>query len=427
MRTVVVSAALVLSVISVTQARLEPPITRAVVAAGQAAPGGGVFEHFTVESLPVIAPVNDEGRVAFFATLLRGRFEEGIFVTAGTRIVKVAATGDPVAGGGTISGFGRHPVPSLNRRGAVAFAAAVAGGRTVEGIFVSAEGRRRAVALAGGAAAGIPAGTFASLDAPALADDGSVAFLATVRRGREAVEAVYVARGGSIRKIVAQGDPAPSGGTFTAFGPPAITNAGAVAFSAIVDGADVAGGVFVADRTAVRLLVGAGEDLPGGGIFAKFSERVAVNDAGAVAFTAIVKGGTTDAAIFVHEGGRLRKVVALGDAAPGGGAFSYLGLFPAVDGSGHVAFVASTDGGSTPIGVFVARASGIDRAVGLGDALPGGATLRSFGLYPAVSMSPSGTLAFATAAPAGGEGDGVAGIFVVVPAGRTRGSVPARR
>jgi hypothetical protein len=417
MRLILVSAVLALSVVAVPDARPEAPVARAVVSAGRPAPGGGAFEHFTVESLPVVAPVNDEGRVAFFATLLRGRYEEGIFATAGTRIAKVAATGDPVAGGGTISGFGRHPVPSLNARGAVAFAAAVAGGRTVEGIFVSAEGRRRTVAVAGGAAPGIAAGTFAGVDAPALADDGSVAFLATVRRGRETVEAIYVASAGRLRKIVAQGDAAPSGGTFAAFGPPAVTNRGGIAFTAVIEGPGVVGGVFMADGSGVRMLVGAGDDVPTGGIFAKFSERLAVNDTGAVAFTAIVKGGPAAAAIFVHEGARLRKIAALGDAAPGGGSFSYLGLWPALDRSGHVAFIASTDGGATPIGVFIARASGLERVVGTGDALPGRGTLRSFGLYPVVSMSPNGSLAFATAAPAGGEGDAVEGIFVVAPAG----------
>jgi hypothetical protein len=417
MRSVLVSAALALSVVAVPHARPDGTSTRIAVSAGQPAPGGGTFEHFTVELLPVIAPVNDAGRVAFFATLLRGRFDEGIFVTSGARIVKIAATGDPVTGGGSLSGFGRHPVPSLNRRGAVAFAAAVAGGRTVEGIFVSVDGRVRTVAVAGSAAAGIPAGTLASVDAPALADDGTVAFLATVRRGRETVEAIYVSRGSRVEKLVAQGDAAPSGGVFSAFGPPAITNRGAVAFSAVVDGPGVPGGVFVAERRGVRMLVGAGDDVPGGGIFSKFSERVAVNDAGAVAFTTVVKGGPAGGAIFVHESDRLRRVVALGDAVPGGGAFSYLGLWPALDAAGQVAFVASIDGGPAPIGVFVGRASGIERVLGIGDALPGSATLRSFGLYPAVAMSPNGTLAFATAAPPDAEGGAVAGIVIVVPAG----------
>src|SRR5204862_1622642 len=187
-------------------------------------------------------------------------------------------------GGGTFSGFGRHPVPSLNAAGAVAFAAAVTGGRTVEGVFVSERGKLRAVAVAGAAAPGVPSATFASLDAPALSDRGDVAFLATLRRGRETAEAIYLARGGALRKVVAQGDPAPAGGTFAAFGVPALNGKGAVAFSAVVEGRAVPGGVFVVEGERIRMLVGAGDDMPGEGMFAKFSDRLSINEAGTIAF-----------------------------------------------------------------------------------------------------------------------------------------------
>ena len=138
----------------------------AVAVSGQPAPGGGTFEHFSVESLPIVAPVNGKGQVAFFATLLRGAASEGIFLATGARVARVALEGDPAPGGGTISGFGRHPIPALNESGAVAFAAAVAGGRTVEGIFIAARGKLQAVAVAGAVAPGIPSGTFANVDSP---------------------------------------------------------------------------------------------------------------------------------------------------------------------------------------------------------------------------------------------------------------------
>ena len=51
----------------------EPPAIRRVVVTGQPAPGGGAFDRFSVESLPIVAPVNDKGQVAFFATVVRGR------------------------------------------------------------------------------------------------------------------------------------------------------------------------------------------------------------------------------------------------------------------------------------------------------------------------------------------------------------------
>src|SRR3989442_1123951 len=227
---------------------------RQVAVAGQAAPGGGSFEHFSIEWLPVVAPVNDRGQVAFFATLLRSAASEGIFLASGSSITKIAVDGDRAPGGGTLSGFGKHPIPALNAHGSVAFAAAVAGGTTVEGIFLSSRGRLRSVAVAGGPAPGIASGTFAVLDAPALNDRDYVAFLASVRRGREQVEAIYLLAGRALTEVVAQGDPAPAGGTFAGFCPPALNGQGTVAFAAVVEGRAAPGGVFVADTSGVRML-----------------------------------------------------------------------------------------------------------------------------------------------------------------------------
>src|SRR5262249_32880207 len=146
---------------------------------------------------------------------------------------------DRAPGGGTLSGLGRHPIPSINAASAVAFAAAVTGGRAVEGIFGSSRGALRAGATAGEPAPGIVSGTFGNLDVPAVDARGRRAFLATVRRGRETVEAIYVKAAGRLRKVVAQDDPAPAGGSFSGFGPPVLTASGMVAFAAVVDGRGV--------------------------------------------------------------------------------------------------------------------------------------------------------------------------------------------
>jgi hypothetical protein len=87
-------------------ARAETPGIQRVATAGQSAPGGGTFERFSVESLPIVAPVNAKGQIAFFATVLRGPAPEGIFLATGRRIVKVVAEGDAAPGGGTLSGLG---------------------------------------------------------------------------------------------------------------------------------------------------------------------------------------------------------------------------------------------------------------------------------------------------------------------------------
>src|SRR2546425_2883958 len=138
---------------------------RAVALAGDPAPGGGSFEHFGVESLPIVAPANTKGQVAFFATMLRSTASEAFFLASQGRAVRVVAEGDPVPGGGVFSGFGRHPIPALNERGDVAFAAAVVGGRTVEGIFLWNARGLRPVVVTGGGAPGLPSGTIAAVDA----------------------------------------------------------------------------------------------------------------------------------------------------------------------------------------------------------------------------------------------------------------------
>jgi hypothetical protein len=304
----------------------------------------------------------------------------------------------------------------LNDAGELAFVATIASARAVEGIFVASPRGVRAVALAGVAAPDISSGTFASLDTPAINNRGEVAFLATVRRGRESVDAIYLQSGGKVRKVVAQGDPAPAGGSFAGFGPPSLNGNGLIGFAAVVEGRAVPGGIFVVKGGGIKMLVGAGEETPDGGIFAKISERVALNDNGTVAFNAILKGAPTSGAIYVIDD-RVRRIAALGDAAPGGGVYSHFGLWPALSASGAVVFAASVDGGPAPVAVFAAGRGATSRIASVGDALPGGGALVSFGLYPYATASSSGAITFATAPDA--VGAGAEGVFVIDPtAGR---------
>src|SRR5262249_1879213 len=192
--------------------------------------------------------------------------------------------------------------------------------------------------------------------------------------------------GGKSRKIVAQGDPAPAGGTFAGFGPPSLNGKGLVVFGGVVEGRAVPGGLFVSKGGAIHMLVGAGDQTPDGGVLAKFLERIAVNDAGAVAFNAILKGAPIAGAIYVVDD-RVRRIVGLGDTAPGGGAFSHFGLWPSLSAAGAVVFAASVDGGASPVGVFMAGRGATSRVSAVGDAPPGGGTLLSFRLYPVAAAS----------------------------------------
>jgi hypothetical protein len=391
----------------------EAPALRAVARVGEPAPGGGTFDRFGQENLPVVAPVNARGEVAFFARLSRGAADEGIFLRRGDRILTVAREGDRVPGIGRLSGFGKHPTPALSDAGLVAFAAAVSGGKAVEGIFTWSNGRLRPVALTGNPAPGMASSVLAGLDSPAVNARGDVVFLATIRRGRETVDAILASAGGTLRKIAAQGDPAPAGGTFAAFGPPVINARGAVAFAAVVEGKAVPGGLFVASGERIQMVVGAGDETPAGGIFAKFSERIALNDAGVVAFHGMLKFAPVAAAIFAVEGGRLRAISQLGDPAPGGGTIEHFGLWPAVSTRGAIAFAASIEGGPSPVAILITDGAALLQVVAVGDRLPGGDRITTLTLYPVVSVSPHGDVTFAVAPTATGEGP--EGLFAAAP------------
>jgi hypothetical protein len=391
----------------------DGPTLRAVARTGDAAPGGGTFDRFAQETLPVVAPVNARGEVAFFARLNRGGADEGIFLRRGGRIVTVARDGDRVPGVGRLAGFGQHPAPGLNDGGTVVFAAAISEGRAVEGIFAWSAGRLRAVATTGTPAPGVPSGVLAGLDAPAVNARGDVVFIATIRRGRESIDAILASTGGGLRKIVAQGDPAPGGGAFAAFGPPALNNLGTTGFAAVVEGKGVPGGIFVARDDRVEMVVGAGEETPIGGIFAKFSERIGLNDRGLIAFHGMLKFAPVAAAIFAAEDGRVRAVARLGDGAPGGGTIVHFGLWPAVGSGTDIAFAASIEGGATPVAILLADGPRLSQVVAVGETLPGGDRITTLTLYPVVSVGPRGHVTFAVAPTP--SGDGPEGLFAAEP------------
>src|SRR5262249_14522842 len=83
---------------------------RAVVRSGLAAPGGGRFDRFDVTAQPIAAPVNGRGEVAFYASVLRAPAREGVFLADAGGVAKVAAFGDALPGGGSLSEFGAHPL-----------------------------------------------------------------------------------------------------------------------------------------------------------------------------------------------------------------------------------------------------------------------------------------------------------------------------
>jgi hypothetical protein len=378
---------------------------RAVIQSGAPAPGGGRFDRFDVTAHPIAAPVNAHGQVAFYATVLHGPAREGIFLADAGQVTKVAAFGDSLPGGGTLAEFGAHPLPALNNAGHVAFAAQVAGGRATEGIFLAGADGLQAIALAGDDAPGVPAGVLVGFDAPALNDNDELAFVASVRRERDLLDVLYYWNGRRLQRLVAERELLLRiGGTMDQIGDPALNNSGVVAFPAAIFKGPALGGIFVAGARPLRLLVRAGDQTPDGAMILRFSERVAIDEAGEIAFGAhLGKNGATREAVLRTGMEGLTEVAVDGAPAPGGGRYAGFGPWPTVGPGAVTAFIAALDAGPGPLAAFAGALGDVQRVAIMGETLPQGGTVGRFALNTVAVAGPDGALTFATVAQEKGE------------------------
>jgi hypothetical protein len=375
-------------------------VLHAVVLSGFAAPGGGTFDRFDVTSQPIVAPVNARGQIVFYATVPRAPAREGIFLAEAGHVSKVAAFGDAVPGGGRLAEFTTHPLPSLNAAGHVAVGAQVAGGRATEGIFLAAAAGLQVVALAGDGAPGVPTDVLAGFDVPALNDNDELAFVATVRRGRDMLDVLYFWNGRRLQRLAAEGDRLPHiGGTMDKIGEPALNNSGVVAFPAAILKGSVLGGIFVTGARNLRLMVGAGDRAPDGAMILRFSERVAIDDEDGIAFgTYLGRDGTTREAVLRTGAEGLVEIAVEGGAAPGGGRYAGFGPWPTAGPDRVTAFVAALDGGPGPLAAFAGAPVDIRRFATMGEMLPQGERIGRFALNAVAVAGPGGAVTFATVA-----------------------------
>jgi hypothetical protein len=389
--------------IALAAAELGP--LRAVVSSGMAAPGGGRFDRFDVAAQPVVAPVNVHGQVAFYATVLHAPAREGIFLADAGRITKVAAFGDPVPGGGTLTGFVSHPVPALNAAGHVAFGAAIAGGRAPEGVFLVGEAGLQVIALAGDDAPGLPTGILVGFDTPALNDNDELALVATVRRGRDTLDVLYFWNGRRLQRVVTEGERLLRiGGTLGEIGVPALNNSGVIAFPAAIIKGPALGGIFVAGARELRLLVQAGDRARSGAMLVRFSERVALDEADGIVFGGYLEGEARPReAVLRGDPDGVAELAVEGEDAPAGGRYAGFGPWPTVAPDGAVAFVAALDGGPAPLAAFMGNAGDLRRIAAMGEALPAGRRIGRFALNGVAVAGPGSALTFATITEQDGE------------------------
>jgi hypothetical protein len=214
----------------------------------------------------------------------------------------------------------------------------------------------------------------------------------------------FVPNGGAPARIVGPGDPGrdSGSGTFTKIllgsGTTSLNNSGEVLFGD--DSQNV--GLFVGSTTAIRVIAISGLFFPGRGIivvpgttpsFPVPSARL--NNAGQVAF-AFASG------LYVHTPGvGIAKVINPNDAAPvalGGtfsGSFGYNLSALALNDSGAVAFTANITGsGTTPRGLFRFVPAAQIQTVAFANQVATGAGPATFSTFSAVSMNSTGLISF---------------------------------
>jgi hypothetical protein len=201
-------------------------------------------------------------------------------------------------------------------------------------------------------------GAFLYFSSPSLNDAGQVVFgaeLSGTRGGTSDNNGIFLASGGTISQLVRTGQAAPGGnGVFSQFSDVVMNDAGQVAFSAVLSGtsggAGDNAGLFLASGSTIVQIARKGQSAVGGnGVYSSFGPLL-VNDAGGAAFRATLSGtagGSSDnSGIYFGAAGALSQVARTGQAVPGGnGAFQTLSD-PSLNNTGQVAFGAVLSGTS---------------------------------------------------------------------------------
>ena len=241
-----------------------------VATTGDPSPTGSEF----LGVLPQQVFLNSKDQVLFAASIgaptLQSRDQDGLFLSSRDIITKIIVLGDASPLGGTFSQLrggigGGMEIPfsfSLNDHGHVAFVGLVEGGTAPEGVFVASYGVIRKVM-----AVGYPfptLGYFKAFAFPALNDVGDVAFFAS---GEDLAQGgIFTFSRTMLTKVVVTGDPTPIGGQFDdVYSKPALNNSGEVVFGAQIS--DGRKGIFLSSGGVIQKVVAAGDPTPSGGSF----------------------------------------------------------------------------------------------------------------------------------------------------------------
>jgi len=403
---------------------LRPDGTATAIALGEATPRQN--EGFFAGRSFSTPRINDAGEVVFRSYVARGPTSVGIFRSRNGRLDAVVRAGDRSPSSDRAPFLDLVGQPSLNQRGAIAFAAQVENeGR---GIFVADARGIRAVAMRGDPAPGDQGTTFAGFGAnPQINDAGTIAFRATtvLRDPDTGVttrrEGIFLRDDSGIDGIVYAESASPAGLPFLKVRDPLLTGLPSVVFRApLGELTEQSSGIFMADaRRQTSELAVQLQPLGVGVVLSGFSGTPVVTPNGQIAFLATRSTPSGDpsapfrslgAAILTGSGSGLDLVVARDMPAPSGGTFKTLGQ-PAINSAGTIAFRGAIQslGGRTS-GVFLRMAAGLVPFLLRGEASPIGGRFDTFGAQ--LSMNGLDEVAFSASVGGGTASDG---IFVASP------------
>ena len=336
---------------------------------------GGIFETIFTPHL------NDAGQIAFGANLWPG--PSGIFRGDSGGTARLAGDGAAVAPDG---GYGRVEFIGFNNRGEVALRDVTPNASRPFDIYVTDGSRLTPLVLDD------PAGyTGFNPYGGSLNNAGQVQFTATAPDGNGGrAGGLFRADADGITAIARTGQPLPGGGVVASVNRVgALNDAGQLAFEAIDDAGNEV--LLAGDGPTLDELARQGQPAPSGGTFTRFDDPV-INGTGRVAFSARLEvDGRVRTALFAHDPtSGLRLVTQGGEPASGSSTFSWFGE-PSIDDDGRVGFFAQTSAGG---GLFSSTADGsISTAATEGQPLPNGGHINDLS-RDAPAMLPNGSIVF---------------------------------
>ena len=391
--------------------------TRFIVGYGDPAPENGFLETFAHAN-----PGTRSGLAGTtFFTTIGGGFDrnQGIFWDDGQILFQIAigcgagggsgnpgnGSGDPTPIGGTFSGMfgGTAFAPASNGNGDVLFFSEVDGGSSSRGLFVW---NAASLATTKVAVIGDPSpvgGTLTEIGPGSMNDARTVVFVA---RGSTAQDDQILRwQNGTLTKVAAIGDAAPSGGNFAFLatesfgfqdgttihiGPlPDVNNVEQVAFRAITD--QGARGIVVNTGGVNAWYVLAGDPTPHGGTFFDM-QGPCIDDAGEVAFFADWRPtpSTFNSGWFAGKPGAFRSGLSFFDPVGGGQCFGLAfsrNPMQALDETGNLVQWITIDfgGGVQKEAIVVVAPDGSTTiAAQQGDATPDGGTYSTYDAWPSL-------------------------------------------